>query len=177
MHAPDFAARRKRGEGSLRHGDVILITEFTMIASYIGRWSQAQQEQFQLCEKIDQLAERLPLHDVLAASRLADYLTEILDRIHAFEERELFPLLETISPQMRPLLNAFRTHHYRDRAEAGKITEMLASSSLLTGEDLKGLKLWLESFAETLRRHVQFEEAITMALFASKRLDEKRAVQ
>jgi len=148
-----------------------------MIASYIGRWSQAQQEQFQLCEKIGQLAERLPLHDVKAASGLADHLTAILDRVHAFEERDLFPLLDTMSPQMRPLLTTFRTHHSKDRIEAEKIAGVLTETSVLTVEDLKSLKLRLESFAETLRRHVQFEEAITMALFASKRVDEKRVVQ
>jgi hypothetical protein len=148
-----------------------------MIASYIGRWSQAQQAQFQLCEKLDQLAERLPLHDVKAASRLADHLTGALDRVHSFEERDLFPLLDSMSPQMRPLLTKFRAHHSRDRIEAEEIAGLLAAPSLLTAESLKGLKLRLESFAETLRRHVQFEEAITMALFASKRIDEKRAVQ
>jgi len=148
-----------------------------MFASYIGRWSQAQQEQFQLCEKIDQFAERLPLLDVKGAALLADLLTAALDRIHAFEERDLFPLLDTMSPQMRPLLTTFRTHHSRDRAEAEILAQSFAAQSALTAQDLKGLKIRLETFAETLRRHVQFEEAITMALFASKRVDERRAVQ
>lgn len=148
-----------------------------MIASYIGRWSQAQQEQFQLCEKIDQWADRLPLHDVGAASLLAENLRTVLDRVHAFEERDLFPLLDTMSPQMRPLLTAFRTHHTRDRGEGETVAGLLAASSTMTAETLRDLKHRLESFAETLRRHVQFEEAIAMALFASKRIDEKRAVQ
>jgi hemerythrin-like domain-containing protein len=154
-----------------------MIGEFIMIAGYIGRWSQSHQEQLQLCEKIDQLAERLPLHDVEAASLLAGHLTAVLDRVHAFEERDLFSLLETMSPQMRPLLNTFRKHHSRDRAKAGAIAVVLAAPSVSTADDLRDLKLRLESFAESLRRHIQFEEAIAMALFASKRIDEKRAVQ
>lgn len=148
-----------------------------MIAGYVGRWSQAQQEQLQLCEKLDQIGERLPLHDVEAVALLAGQLTEMLDRLHAFEEQTLFPQLEVMSPQMRPLLATFRTHHARDRAEARTIASTLTELSALTAEGIPTLKHRLASFAEALRRHVQFEDAIAMALFASKRVDEKRAVQ
>lgn len=148
-----------------------------MIAGYVGRWSQAQMAQLQLCANIDQLAKRLPVRDVDASGDLAARLVEMLIRLHAFEEDELFPVLEAMSPHMRPLLVTFRSHHARDRLEAATISEMLLGSSRLSADGLRTLKDRLEAFAETLRRHIQFEEAITMALFASRRVDEKSAVQ
>jgi hemerythrin-like domain-containing protein len=148
-----------------------------MIASYVGRWSQVQQEQLSLCEKIDQIAVRLPLHDAGALDLFADQLTGLLDRVHGFEEEDLFPVLEAMSPQMRPLLVTFRSHHLRDRAQAQIIADALAQPSVMTSGSLRDLKLQLEFFSETLRRHVQFEEAIALALFASRRIDERRALQ
>jgi len=148
-----------------------------MIANYVGRWSQVQQEQLSLCEKMDQMAVRLPLHDAGTLDRFAGQLTGLLDRVHAFEEDDLFPVLEAMSPQMRPLLITFRSHHVRDRAQAQVIADALTLPSMMTAGGLRDLKLQLESFSETLRRHVQFEEAIAMALFASKRIDERRAIQ
>lgn len=148
-----------------------------MIAHYVGRWSQGQQEQLLLCETIDQIADKLPLHDPQALERLAGQLTRTLDRLHIFEEQDLFPVLEAMSPQMRPLLVTFRTHHAKDVAAARALADTLAGQAAMTAQDLKDLRFELECFSETLRRHVQFEEAIAMALFASKRVDERRAVQ
>lgn len=148
-----------------------------MIASYVGRWSQGQLEQLQLCENIEQLSKRLPVYDVDAFDHIAGQLVTIMARLHAFEEQELFPRLEAMSPQMRPLLLTFRNHHAKDRVEAIAIAECLLNPAHLTADGLRALKLQLESFAEVLRRHVQFEEAIAMALFASKRVDERRVVQ
>lgn len=148
-----------------------------MIASYVGRWSQAQLEQLQLCEHIDQISRRLPVHDVEAFDQIASRLDAVLSRLHGFEEEELFPMLEAMSPPMRPLLITFRSHHARDRMEANALIRCLRDPSQLTADGLRVLKLQLEAFTEALRRHVQFEEAIAMALFASKRVDEKRAVQ
>ena len=149
-----------------------------MIASYVGRWSQTQQEQLALCEKMDQMAMRLPLYDAGTLDVFADQLLGMLDRVQTFEEQDLFPVLEALSPQMRPLLVTFRSHHLRDRAQAQIIADTISQpSAMKTAGGLKDFKLQLEAFSETLRRHVQFEEAIAMALFASKRIDERRAIQ
>lgn len=148
-----------------------------VIAHYIGRWSQAQLDQLKLCEEIDLLADKLPLHDIAAFGDLALRMDAVLDRVHAFEEQDLFPMLEAMSPHIRPLLVTFRSHHARDRETARAIVAMLNLSTEHTARDLRDIKTNLTSFAELVRRHVQFEEAITMALFASKRIDEKRAVQ
>jgi hypothetical protein len=145
-----------------------------MIAGYLGKWAMVQQEQLRLCEKIEQIAERLPVHDVETLHQVAGQLEGAIDRIHAFEELEMFPLLEAMSPQIRPLLGSFRMHHSTDRAMAQAIVDTL--SNLAAGHH-REIKLQLQHFAEALRRHVQFEEAIGMALFASKRVDDRRAVQ
>lgn len=148
-----------------------------MIANYVGRWSQVQQQQLSLCEQIDQMALRLPLHDAGTLDRFADQLLSLLDRVQAFEEDDLFPVLEAMSPQMRSLLVTFRSHHVRDRAEAQIIADAITQPSAIMASALVELKQQLESFSESLRRHVQFEEAIALALFASKRMDERRAIQ
>lgn len=148
-----------------------------MIANYVGRWSQVQQEQLALCERIDQMALRLPLHDAGTLDLFAVQLTGILDRVHTFEEQDLFPVLQAMSPQMRELLVTFRSHHVLDRAQAQLIADALSQPPSMTAGHLRDLKLQLELFSEALRRHVQFEEAIAMALFASRRMDDKRAIQ
>lgn len=147
-----------------------------MIANYVGRWTQAQQDQFRLCEEIDQIADRLPLHDVDAFATLTGRMKAVLDHAQSFEERELFPLLEAMSPQMRPLLITFRSHHASDRRTEQSIADALVVPAPDAAQ-LENLKIRMASFAEVLRRHVQFEEAIATALFASRRVDEKRAVQ
>lgn len=145
-----------------------------MIVNYVGRWTQAQQDQLQLCEEIDQIANRLPLHDVDAFAGLAGRMKAVLDHAQAFEELELFPVLEAMSPQMRPLLITFRSHHASDRRAEQSIAEALVAPD---AAQLENLKIRMASFAEVLRRHVQFEETIATALFASKQVGEKRAVQ
>ena len=148
-----------------------------MISIQVGRWSQAQREQMDLCDRIERMAERLPLHDPEGAGILAGDMASSLQRIHHFEENELFVALDTLSPQVRPLLATFRDHHARDRSSAQAIGQALLGIAAMDARDLKALKAELAAFADSLRRHVQFEEAITMALFASRKLDERRVVQ
>lgn len=148
-----------------------------MIAVHVGRWSQAQREQMELCDRIDRVSERLPLHEPEGAGILAGDMASTLQRVHHFEEAELFPALETLSPQVRPLLVTFRDHHARDRSFAQAIGQALLGIAAMDARDLKALKAELAAFADSLRRHVQFEEAITMALFASRKMDERRVVQ
>ena len=148
-----------------------------MIAIYLGRWAQAQRDQFELCAQLELIADRLPLHDVRTVQSLALQMIAVMNRVHTFEEDELFPVLEAMSPQIRSLLITFRTHHHRDRAMLGEIASTLSEVSDMGPNALKHLKVQLSAFAEVLRRHAEFEEAIGMALFASKRIEEKRAVQ
>jgi hypothetical protein len=148
-----------------------------MIAAHVGRWSQAQREQMELCDRVERMAERLPLCDLDAAALVADEIASTLQRVHQFEEEQLFPALEAASPQMRPLLKTFRDHHRRDRLTSEAVNNALAGIASIDSLELKMLKVELLAFVEALRRHVQFEEAITMALFASRRMEERRVVQ
>jgi hypothetical protein len=177
-HSDDLTAPcGKRQECSGWHVRVMDNGDRDVIAHYIGRWSQAQLDQLKLCEEIELLADKLPLHDVAAFGDLAARLDGVLDRVQTFEEQDLFPILEAMSPHIRSLLVTFRSHHARDREAARAVAAMLNLSTEHTARDLRDIKACLTSFAELVRRHVQFEEAITMALFASKRFDERRAVQ
>lgn len=148
-----------------------------MIAAHVGRWSQAQREQMELCDRVERMAERLPLHDLDGPISLAADIAAILKRAHEFEENQLFPALEAMSPPVRPLLMTFRDHHKRDRVSSDTVCTALDRIASIDGPDVKTLKAELFAFAEALRRHVQFEEAIAMALFASRRVDERRVVQ
>jgi hypothetical protein len=148
-----------------------------MISNYVARWSEAQRDQFELAAAVDVIAERFPLYDPDGLAAVAEKLDSVLARVHRFEEDEVFPALEAMSPQIGALLATFRSHHARDAESAGSICQILRDAPTLNIDQLKHAKSLLISFAETLRRHAQFEEAITMALFASKRVDERRAIQ
>jgi hypothetical protein len=151
--------------------------EAPMIASYVGRWSQAQSDQLELCANVEVIAGRLPCRDADAFLSLAVQLTAVMSRVRAFEEDELFPVLEAMSGQVRPLLVTFRSHHHRDKELATEICRALCGASVMDAQELRHLKVLLGSFAEAVRRHVEFEEAIALALFASKRIIDRRAVQ
>lgn len=117
------------------------------------------------------MAARLPLRDVDAPGDLARALSVICD----YEDLELFPLLEALSPHMATLLGTFRRHHRHDEREAAAVAHALSSSEQKMDVDALGERM--RALAESLRRHVEFEEAICMALFASKRFNEERRVQ
>jgi hypothetical protein len=148
-----------------------------MIADCIGQWSQRQREQYTLCDLIDGIATRLPLYGVAACQIASAKALTILKQAHSFEEGELFPILEEMSPHIRPLLTTFRSHHERDRASANAILDALDSISIMDSMALRELRFQASAFSEALRRHVQFEEAICMALFASQRTGLKRGLQ
>lgn len=168
---------RKRREGLESNNLSGSGRETGMIATYVGRWSKTHDDQLDLCARMEVLANRLPIHDVDALDEFALRLDTSICRIHAFEENDLFPLLESMSSQIRPLLVTFRTHHYKDRELAHDICQALQKASSMDQEALTNLKVRLGTFAEALRRHVEFEGAIALALFAAKRVEDIRAVQ
>ena len=118
------------------------------------------------------MADRLPVYDVEAIGELARSLADIYD----YEEKELFPLLERMSPQIAPLLGTYRRHHAHDRQEIGAIARCLDPADRVTA-DMNVLRLRMQAFAEGMLRHVEFEEAICRALFASKASAAQRSVQ
>lgn len=140
-----------------------------MIAKHVAEWTRCQREQHQLCGLLRQIAERLPLREVGSSQAIIDTLAEI----HRFEETKLFPALGEMSRQMSPLLDDFVSHHKHDRAEAVAIVAALDGTEI---HEVTGLKARITAFAEGIRRHVQFEEAICRALFARRDAGE-RAMQ
>jgi hypothetical protein len=154
-----------------------LSKRLAMIADCIGQWSQRQHEQYALCDLLDGISATLPLFDIAACQIARATASTTLKDAHHFEEGELFPLLEEMSPHIRPLLTTFRSHHERDRASANSIFDSLDSITMMDALALRELRLQAGAFSEALRRHVQFEEAICMALFASQRTGLKRALQ
>jgi hypothetical protein len=148
-----------------------------MIADFVAQWSQRQREQYALCDLLDGISARLPLFDIAACQIARTKVSMTLKDTHNFEEGELFPILEEMSPHIRPLLATFRCHHERDRASANSMLDSLDSIAIMDAMALRELRLQAGAFSEALRRHVQFEEAICMALFASRRTGLKRALQ
>lgn len=142
-----------------------------MIAQHVARWTRHHGEQRKICTLIGKMAARLPLRDIDAPQELASALAAM----HEYEDGELFPILEALSPQMAPLLDTFRRHHDHDGREALAIAQSLAASDQSVDTDALGARM--RALAENLMRHVEFEEAICRALFASKRMDEERRVQ
>jgi|EndMetStandDraft_4_1072995.scaffolds.fasta_scaffold43672_3 hypothetical protein len=148
-----------------------------MLTELVGHWTRWHREQIELCEQIERFAERLPVHDIEARRSVVGRINATLGAAHAFEENELFPVLSTRSLQIRALLKDFESHHEKDRELAAATIGTLEDISGLDGAGWKELKLLCTALAEGLRRHVQFERAICMALFASQKPDVKRAVQ
>lgn len=136
---------------------------------HVAEWTRCQREQRRLCAVLEQIAERLPLHEVGLGGSITDTLAEV----HRFEESELFPAMASMSRQVAPLLEDFTSHHRHDRAEAAAIQSALDEKEIGNASDLKAR---IRTFAEGIRRHVQFEEAICRAMFARRDAGE-RAVQ
>ena len=118
------------------------------------------------------MADRLPVYDVEAIGELARGLADIYDH----EEKELFPLLGRMSPHIAPLLDIYRRHHSHDRDEIGAIARCLDPANRVTA-DMDVLRFRMQALAEGMMRHVEFEEAICRALFASKANAGQRSVQ
>jgi len=148
-----------------------------MIAEHVGAWTRLQREQTQLCDLIERIGDRLPLYDVEACHLAALRIGETLTSAHDFEENQLFPVLMSLAPDIVPLLETFRVHHDRDRAQSAVLRWRLEKLPGQSGDEIKTLKIELAAFAEALRRHVQFEEAICRALFASRQTQARRAIQ
>ena len=148
-----------------------------MSMELVGHWTRWQSQQIALCDVIERFSERLPVHDIEASRSMGSQIKATLDSAHTFEEKELFPALSALSSQIRPLLRDFESHHQKDRQLAAATLGILEEISRLDAAGLRELKLMSAAFAEGLRRHVQFEQAICMALFASQKPDAKRAVQ
>lgn len=140
-----------------------------MIAKHVAEWTRCQREQQRLCSMIDQAAERLPLRDIGFGATAV----KILADVHRTEETDVFPALIAISRQVSPLLQGFEEHHRFDVLEARSLSLLLDTNEI---GDIDALKARLKSFAEGIRRHVQFEEAICRALFA-RHEQSARAVQ
>lgn len=130
-----------------------------MIALHVAEWTRCQREQHRLCGLLEQTAERLPLREVGAPGGIV----ELLDRVHRYEEDQLFPVLQAMSRQVSPLLADFKDHHRYDQGEADALVSLLDSSDMV---DVHSLAPRLKALAESIRRHVQFEQAICRALFA-----------
>jgi hypothetical protein len=147
-----------------------------MITEHVAQWTNRQREQFRLCDVLDQMAERLPLFEVQACEEVVSTMHSTLSSAHAYEERELFPRLEASSSQIGGVLAIFRTHHAEDRAEAVRIASLIADMAERGAMDvIAQLKVQIPLFARSLRRNVQFEQAICRALFASTKSSTEQA--
>jgi hypothetical protein len=139
-----------------------------MISEHVARWTTLQREQYRLCDLLDHVAKGLPSKEEYMRVKALLALQTILDTAHTYEETLLFPVLEQMSPQISDLLRTFRDHHRSDREEALKIVPLIAAANVtFTADSEPSVRISL--FASGLRRHIQFEEAICRALFASAR--------
>lgn len=143
-----------------------------MIAEHVARWTWHHGQQRRFSESIHRMADRLPVYDVEAIGELARGLVDIFD----YEEKALFPLLERMSPSIAPLLETYRRHHSHDRDEISAIAQCLDPADRTT-VDMDVLRFRMQALAEGMMRHVEFEEAICRALFASKASAAQRSVQ
>jgi hypothetical protein len=148
-----------------------------MIAEHVAEWTRRQREQYRICETLSRTGDRLPIYDIDACRSAATTIRLTLTEIHSYEEEKLFPVLRTMSPQIAPLVESFVAHHAHDRIHAERISLELEALSHGDAVDINWLKERIGLFAEGLRRHVQFEETICKALFASRRAAAEQAVQ
>lgn len=120
------------------------------------------QAQLQLCERLEQMADRLPNdinpQECLSLSRL---IFPVLKRAHEFEEENLFPALlnnGTNREQMEQSLERLKFEHWEDESFAEEIsTSLIAYVRQPERQDAEPLSYMLRGFIEGVRRHIAFE--------------------
>jgi len=132
--------------------------------------------QFDLCQKLEDLADSLPNDvDLQKCLTLARIITPVLKQAHDYEEYTLFPKLRNShkdNAQLMGTLERLRFEHWEDESFADELRESLVNfASGRDSELTKSLPYMLRGFFEGLRRHAAFEREHILPILQSKQIE------
>ena len=125
------------------------------------------------CDLLDSLARRPTDIGRELPAMLALFFREDFVRHHDDEEEDFLPLLERrmfVGDAIDEALNQLRAEHAADNKTLKRLLPLL--DALAAGEEIGEpgtLKVFAQSFAESVRRHMAWEN-VTIAAFAESRL-------
>lgn len=132
---------------------------------------QAQMEA--LCARLELIADLLPDQaDPTLCKFTSDDMVKTLVEAHAFEEEELFPILEALcnlETDLSQIIRQLRDEHYEDLCFAEEVRENLRA--IIEGQPTQTANAtgyMLRGFFEKLRRHMAYERHLTSALRQKK---------
>jgi hemerythrin-like domain-containing protein len=133
-----------------------------LISELCETLKQNLEAQFELCRKLEELADNLPnAIDVQNCLSLARVISPTLRQAHEFEESTLFPELRTkfnTNKQLMETLERLRFEHWEDESFADELREsMVTYANELHQDQVNSLSYMLRGFFEGVRRHAAFE--------------------
>jgi hemerythrin-like domain-containing protein len=123
----------------------------------------AYQEQLALCQELEEIADSLP-NQINRQQCLfaAQALGPLIQGVHHYEEKVLFPWLEKVlraTPELVETLNRLKFEHCEDECFAEELVDTLMR---LGKEDrsvnIEATGYMLRGFFEGIRRHIAFEK-------------------
>lgn len=128
----------------------------------VAGMEQHRREQLELCQSLEDIADSLP--DSVKPQiclQTARALYPAVKSAHDFEERQLFPMLDTlkrVDPALEASMERLRYEHWEDESYSQELTDVLldwAKGDKHRNPETTGYML--RGFFEGLRRHIAFE--------------------
>jgi hypothetical protein len=112
-----------------------------------------------LCGELEQIADNLPGPlDAHACLDLAQRTLTLIKRAHDFEETQVWPLVEQLSPDAKQTLNHLSFEHWGDEDFAEQVFHQLRGYVQQPGNaDAESLSWTLRGFFQNMQRHLAFE--------------------
>ncbi len=129
----------------------------------LGWLMAAYQEQLALCQQLEEIADSLP-NNINRQQCLfaAKALGPLIQGVHHYEEKVLFPWLETVltaRPELVETLNRLKFEHCEDECFSEELVDTLTR---LGANDrtvnIEATGYMLRGFFEGIRRHIAFEK-------------------
>jgi hemerythrin-like domain-containing protein len=122
---------------------------------------RAHEEQLALCSELEEIADSLPAHiNRQKCIYAAKSLGPLIKGVHHYEERILFPWLESASKDLahlRETLDRLKFEHCEDECFAEELTDTLLKLGSGSEVNMEAVGYMLRGFFEDMRRHIAFE--------------------
>lgn len=135
--------------------------------------SQAHHRKLELCERMEAIADALPLVDRMQCLQVANQLVPLLREAHRYEEDEVFPVFERAGGLGLAVriasVRRLKAEHIEDECAAQDLTELLLEighGGAIANPEALGFML--RAFFETLRRHIAFEREHVVPIVAER---------
>ena len=121
----------------------------------------AHQTKLRLCERLENIADRLPVVDRLLCLQIASELVPVLRDCHRYEEEVVFPAFQRGSTDRNSSNASIRrllVEHVEDECAAQDLSDLLLSIG--HGGDVdnpEALGFMMRAFFHSMRRHIAFE--------------------